>query len=70
MREKSRLCSWATLKPLQSGLRAVSLPQVLPTCARPCSLMIRARCELKQQYDLVRSRQATHLPKTLMQLEQ
>ena len=70
MREKSRLCNWATLNPLQSGLRAVSLPHVLPIWLRPCSLMMRARCELKQQNDLVRSRQATHLPKTVMHFEQ
>src|SRR5260370_29595686 len=70
MREKSRLCSWATLNPLQSGFWAVLLPQILPIWRRPCSLMMRARCELKQQNDFVRSRQATQRPKTVMQREQ
>src|SRR5579872_5550674 len=43
------------VKPLQSGPSMA--PQSLPTCLRPCSLMMRASLELKQQLLLECSRQ-------------
>jgi hypothetical protein len=45
------LCNWAIEKPEHSGPSA--LPQPLPNCWRPCSLMIRASLLLKQHLPVV-----------------
>ena len=56
------------VKPEQSGLWPE--PQPLPTCTRPCSLMMRASLLLKQHLPVVCSMQETHMPKMRMHDEQ